>query len=337
MGTMQLLLNDVESQFGLSDAKAGSLLSSVLALIQDQKDGLSGFLDRFRKIGLSDTVTGWLSGRGAETPISPENVQTALGSQAVGSIASRTGLSMSVVTAALGYMLPKLVRSLTPGGSIPTRLPAEAMSYLSSTGNVVTTGAAPEMIRTVETSTAHRWLWPLLACLAALLAIILWPRRPAFNAEDQIRIASEKAGAALNALRPGYTAPDLANALNLEIINFSTGSTQIPGYSTVFLDKAADVIKIAPSGTAIEIAGHTDNVGDSASNMTLSQQRADAVRDYLVQRGVPAEELTAKGYGDTRPVASNDTDEGRFRNRRIEFTVATMTPATDVPQTNPPQ
>lgn len=336
MGTMQLLLNDVESQFGLSDAKAGSLLSSVLALIQEQKDGLSGFLDRFRKVGLSDTVTGWLSGRGAETPISSESVQNALGSQTVGSIASRTGLSMSVVTAALGYMLPKLVRSLTPGGSIPSRLPAEAMSYLSSTGNVVTT-AAPEMIRTVETRTAHRWLWPLLACMAALLAIIFWPRRPAFNIDDQVRIASEKAGAALNALRPGFTAPDLANALNLEIINFSTGSAQIPGYSTAFLDKAADVIKMAPAGTMIEIAGHTDNVGDSASNMTLSQQRADSVRDYLIQRGVAPEQLTSKGYGDTRPVASNDTDEGRFRNRRIEFNVATMTPTGAIPQSNLPQ
>src|SRR5690349_11253970 len=56
MGTMQLLLNDVESHFGLSDAKAGSLLSSVLGLIQEQNGGLSGFLDRFRRAGLSDAV-----------------------------------------------------------------------------------------------------------------------------------------------------------------------------------------------------------------------------------------------------------------------------------------
>ena len=53
--------------------------------------------------------------------------------------------------------------------------------------------------------------------------------------------------------------------------------------------------------------------------MQLSQQRADAVREYLVQHGVPASMLTSAGYGDTKPVASNDTDEGRFRNRRIEF------------------
>jgi outer membrane protein OmpA-like peptidoglycan-associated protein len=54
--------------------------------------------------------------------------------------------------------------------------------------------------------------------------------------------------------------------------------------------------------------------------MQLSEQRANAVRDYLIQQGVPAAMLTAKGYGDTKPVATNSTEEGRFRNRRIEFT-----------------
>ena len=331
MGTMQLLLNDVESQFGLSDAKAGSLLSSILGLIQDQKGGLSGFLDRFRNIGLSDTVSGWLSGR-QQTPISPENVETALGSQAVNSIASRTGLSFSVVTAALGFMLPKLVRNLTPGGSIPSRLPAEAMSYLSGTESFATEGAR-DTVRAVEGS-AHHWLWPLLACLGILLAILFWPRRPRFNIEDQVRMSSEKANAALNALKPGYSPGDLSSALNLEIINFPTGSAQIPGYSTVFLDRAAQVIKMTPPTMTILIAGNTDNVGDSASNMTLSQQRADAVRDYLIQRGVPAEEVTSTGNGDTRPVANNDPEEGRFRNRRIEFNVNNATPAA-LPQSTP--
>jgi outer membrane protein OmpA-like peptidoglycan-associated protein len=56
--------------------------------------------------------------------------------------------------------------------------------------------------------------------------------------------------------------------------------------------------------------------------MQLSQQRADAVRSYLIQQGVSGSILTARGYGDTRPVASNSTDEGRFRNRRIEFSVS---------------
>jgi len=69
------------------------------------------------------------------------------------------------------------------------------------------------------------------------------------------------------------------------------------------------------------INGHTDNTGDSAANMALSQQRADTVRNYLIQQGVPSSMLVAKGYGDTRPITSNDTDEGKFRNRRIEFSL----------------
>jgi outer membrane protein OmpA-like peptidoglycan-associated protein len=70
----------------------------------------------------------------------------------------------------------------------------------------------------------------------------------------------------------------------------------------------------------MEIGGHTDNTGDADRQLALSQQRADAVRAYLIQQGVPEAMLVAKGYGDARPIASNDTEEGRFRNRRVEFT-----------------
>jgi outer membrane protein OmpA-like peptidoglycan-associated protein len=80
-------------------------------------------------------------------------------------------------------------------------------------------------------------------------------------------------------------------------------------------------LKSAPAGTTIEVGGHTDNTGDPGSNMQLSQQRADAVRGYLIQQGVNPAMLTAKGYGQTAPRSTNDTEEGRFRNRRIEFTL----------------
>ena len=73
--------------------------------------------------------------------------------------------------------------------------------------------------------------------------------------------------------------------------------------------------------TVIEIDGHTDNTGDAASNLTLSQQRAEAVRVYLIQQGADGNMLVAKGFGDTMPIAPNETEEGKFRNRRIEFVV----------------
>jgi outer membrane protein OmpA-like peptidoglycan-associated protein len=77
------------------------------------------------------------------------------------------------------------------------------------------------------------------------------------------------------------------------------------------------------SNMHIEIGGHTDNVGSDAHNITLSQNRAKAVYDYLVSKGVSAEKLTYKGYGKSMPVDTNDTPEGRAGNRRTEFKVLT--------------
>ena len=72
-------------------------------------------------------------------------------------------------------------------------------------------------------------------------------------------------------------------------------------------------------GQKFEVIGHTDNVGLRTSNQNLSQARAEAVRNYLAGKGVPADNLVASGQGPDRPIASNDTAEGRARNRRIEF------------------
>ena len=131
-----------------------------------------------------------------------------------------------------------------------------------------------------------------------------------------------KALAALNALKPGFGPKDVASALNLTVINFPTGQADIPAFNRAVLNRAAAVLKQLPAGTTvIEISGHTDNVGDEASNMLLSQQRAEAVRAVLIEAGVPQQMLTARGYGSTRPKASNDTAEGRYQNRRIEYAV----------------
>jgi outer membrane protein OmpA-like peptidoglycan-associated protein/uncharacterized protein YidB (DUF937 family) len=128
---------------------------------------------------------------------------------------------------------------------------------------------------------------------------------------------------ALAALVPGkYTAADLVAALNLMTIHFETGSAAIGPDSLDVLEKAAAAIRNAPAGTHVAIGGHTDNTGDAAANLALSQARADAVRAKLIELGVTADMLTAKGYGDTRPVSDNATEEGRAKNRRMEFSVA---------------
>ena len=70
----------------------------------------------------------------------------------------------------------------------------------------------------------------------------------------------------------------------------------------------------------IAIDGHTDSTGSASHNQTLSEARAASVRDYFVSKGIAASRLTARGFGGTRPVASNETAEGRAKNRRVELT-----------------
>ena len=71
----------------------------------------------------------------------------------------------------------------------------------------------------------------------------------------------------------------------------------------------------------VEVAGHTDSVGPDDYNQQLSQARAESVREYLVDHGVPPEQVTAQGYGESEPVATNDTEEGRQENRRVEIRI----------------
>lgn len=103
-------------------------------------------------------------------------------------------------------------------------------------------------------------------------------------------------------------------------IFFETGKAALSPRSNVELEKAYELLKANPT-MIIEVGGHTDNVGDDASNMKLSHDRAKSVRDYLVNRGIVSTRVQAKGYGESNPVATNDTDEGRQANRRTEFII----------------
>lgn len=102
---------------------------------------------------------------------------------------------------------------------------------------------------------------------------------------------------------------------------FSSGSARLPGAARKLLDELARAAQIY-TGARLAVEGHTDSTGDSAANQRLSQARAQAVRDYLVQeRQLPAGRVTALGYGDSRPIASNSTEDGRRQNRRIDLVI----------------
>ncbi|HYQ89609.1 MAG TPA: OmpA family protein [Candidatus Binatia bacterium] len=107
-------------------------------------------------------------------------------------------------------------------------------------------------------------------------------------------------------------------SLVLNGVNFVTNSAELTPESKAILDHVAGSLKDWAE-VNVEIEGHTDSVADPAYNMDLSQRRAESVLDYLVSRGVASSRLSAKGYGETHPVASNDTPGGRAKNRRVEL------------------
>ncbi len=115
-------------------------------------------------------------------------------------------------------------------------------------------------------------------------------------------------------------APALQKIISLPGVEFATNSARLLPVSKATLDGAVQTLQNNP-GIDAEVAGYTDNTGKAAYNVTLSQHRAEAVMKYLVDHGIDAGRLTAKGYGEADPIASNKTKAGRAQNRRVELRV----------------
>ncbi|MEM9300316.1 MAG: OmpA family protein [Bacteroidota bacterium] len=113
---------------------------------------------------------------------------------------------------------------------------------------------------------------------------------------------------------------EVGTTVRLENIFFDFDKTTLKSESFVELDKVVEFLNSNPS-VEVEIAGHTDSKGGDDYNMNLSQGRAEAVVNYLIENGIEGLRLVAKGYGETVPLQSNETDKGRAFNRRVEFTV----------------
>ena len=124
----------------------------------------------------------------------------------------------------------------------------------------------------------------------------------------------------------------------LEQVQFDTAKATIKKVSDGLLDEVAGVLKEHPEIKRLEVQGHTDNTGSKNGNKVLSQQRADAVMKAMIKRGILAVRLTAKGYGQEVPVGDNSTDEGRQKNRRVQFTILEKGPngARGAPPPPPP-
>lgn len=148
------------------------------------------------------------------------------------------------------------------------------------------------------------------------------------NEATRQRVASDFA----TSLNPTYTVNNglrvsaadqgvLDRTLANRIVEFESGQAVLTPAGKAILDEMGTAM-LKLKGQKFEVIGHTDNLGLRASNQNLSQARAEVVRNYLAGKGIPSETLVASGQGPDRPIASNDTPEGRARNRRIEFRMA---------------
>jgi len=109
--------------------------------------------------------------------------------------------------------------------------------------------------------------------------------------------------------------------MNMSDVLFDFGKYTLKPEAREKLAKVSGIL-LAYGGLTVEVDGYTDNVGSDEFNQTLSEERASAVRDYLASEGVPAASMTVKGFGKTNPIASNDTTDGRQKNRRVEMVVS---------------
>jgi OmpA-OmpF porin, OOP family len=183
-----------------------------------------------------------------------------------------------------------------------------------------------------------RWLPLLLIALGALaLLISLRPRTPR-AAVEKVTSTARNALASIT-LPGGITISVPAGSVNYSLaqflsdssqstpktfvfdrLNFDTGSAQLTPDSTQTVNNLAQILKAYPNAR-VQLSGHTDNSGSADANRSLSLDRANAVKAMLVNQGIPAERISTEGFGQDRPVASNDTEEGKARNRRTELTV----------------
>jgi hypothetical protein len=136
---------------------------------------------------------------------------------------------------------------------------------------------------------------------------------------DSIKVELQIPGTKI-AVKKNFAVLEVGRKLVVDNIQFGTNQYTIESGSQQGLDYLVRLMRARPT-LKLRIEGFTDNVGDHARNMRLSNQRADAVRTYMVQRGIAMNRLFTIGYGETRPTASNDTDEGRRLNRRTEFII----------------
>jgi len=152
-------------------------------------------------------------------------------------------------------------------------------------------------------------------------------RAQATQAQDQVEAAKREAAATREKLRAELNAvlqtTETARGLvvNLGDVLFDSGRYTLKPNAQIALAKVSTILELYPD-LKVQVEGYTDSVGSDAYNQKLSENRANAVHDFLIQNGVPAGNVTSVGYGKADPVASNDTADGRKQNRRVNMVIS---------------
>ena len=176
-------------------------------------------------------------------------------------------------------------------------------------GNTITVNAADSAALT-----------KLVADLQAAAPAMTVTAEGPLNEQTEIADSLTASEAAMDNLGQNPDPRDVARALSLQVVNFEIDKAVIPEANKALLDRAVKLMEQVPN-MKLMIIGHTDKTADAAYNMKLSEERAQAMKEYLVAQGADPSKLMTKGMGETDPIADNTTDQGRFRNRRIEFVV----------------
>lgn len=178
-----------------------------------------------------------------------------------------------------------------------------------STGIGAAAGAA---IGAIAGGSDHRGQGAAIGAAVGALGGYAWNQRME-NQRRQLEAASQGTGVEVQ-----KTADNRLKVTIPDNISFDSGRADIKPAFRPVLDQFAQSLVQNPT-TMVQIVGHTDSTGSDASNLTLSRERAVATRDYLSTRGVPGNRISVDGRGEHEPVAGNDSESGRARNRRVEM------------------
>lgn len=339
---LDTLIRDVGARLGLGDQAKPMVQMLVAYIANPATGGLSGFLDKFRSAGWGSMVQSWLGD--ARTPEVPSSTQleSVLGASdgLLSKLSTRLGLPLGKVSTAVAALLPMLISRMTPGGAIPSVLPAEFSGLLQEGKSLLGLGAAgvgaasaaarstaAAAVAPVASSGGGmgKWLPWLIGALVVIFGISYCSKHkqedvpPPAAAVPAPAAPEPAAPAAAAPAGDTFAAPQGAGVLDgmlqevpLLRVFFDTGKTDV---APEFSDKAKALVAYLQANADVKavISGFNDPTGDPAKNAELSKHRAEAVQAALVAAGVPADRTALE-----KPADATDTGATNAASRRVD-------------------